>query len=164
MTFIENYKIVPLGIDIDFDTAASNLSDSINMKNYHRCTFLIQLVDIGTADPTLYVYSGATDAACTSKLPFRYAFGSAAVGSATCDVLADWTTATAATGLDLTHGTYDDYLLIVDVKASEMDLASNENWLTLDFADDATTATGQAMVLAVLEPRYTGNQSVTALT
>lgn len=159
-TFIEKYKVVPVGVDIDFDTAASNLSDSINMKNYHRCTYLIQLYDIGTATPVLYCYSGATDAACTSALTFRYAFGSAAQGSTSCDVLADWSTSAA---LDLTHGTYDNYMLIVDILASEMDLANDEDWLTLDFADDATGATGQAIVLAVLEPRYSSNQSGSAL-
>lgn len=161
-TFIENYKIVPVGVDIDFNTAASNLSDSINMKNYHRCTYLIQLYDIGTASPVLYVYSGATDAACTSQLDFRYAFGSAAQGSSNCDVLADWTTATGSSGLTLTHGTYDNYLLVVDVKADEMDLANDEDWLTLDFTDPGG-ATGQAIIIAILEPRYTGNQSATAL-
>lgn len=159
-TFIENYKIVPVGVDIDFNTGANNLSDSINMKNYHRATFLIQLADIGTASPVLYCYSGATDAACTSALTFRYAFGSAAQGTALCDVLADWSTSAALT---LTHTTYDNYLLVVDIMAAEMDLANSEEWLTLDFADDATGATGQAIVIAVLEPRYTGNQSGTAL-
>ena len=162
-TFIENYKIVPLGVDIDFSTAASNLSDSINMKNYHRATFLIQLADIGTASPVLQVYSGATDAATTSSLDFRYAFGSAAAGSEDCDVLADWTDVDAGDGLTLTHGTYDNYILVVDVSASAMDMANDEEWLTLDFADADGGTTGQAIVIAVLEPRYAGNQSVTAL-
>lgn len=161
MKFIENFKLVPCGVDIDFNTAASNLSDSINMKNYHRATFLIQLADIGTASPVLIAYSGATDADCTSALKFRYAFGSAAAGSASCDVLSDWTDC-AATGLTLTHGTYDNYLLVVEIEAAQMDVANGEEWLTLDFTDPGG-ATGQAIVIAVLEPRYTGNQSATAL-
>jgi len=162
-TFIENYKIVPVGVDIDFADAANNLSDSINMKNYHRATFLIQLADIGTDNPVLQVYSGASDAATTSSLDFRYAFGSAAAGSEDCDVLTDWTDVDAGDGLTITHGTYGDYLLVVDVSASAMDMANGEEWLTLDFADATDGATGQAIVIAVLEPRYTGNQSVTAL-
>ena len=158
-TFIENYKIVPVGVDIDFNTAASNLTDSINMRDYRRATFLIQLYDIGTASPVLYAYSGATDAACTSALTFRYAFGSAAQGSTDCDVLGAWSTSAALT---LTHGTYDNYLLVVDIDASEMDMANDEEWLTLDFTDPGN-ATGQAIVIAILEPRYTGNCSETAL-
>jgi len=159
-TFIDKYKIVPVGVDIDFNAAAHNVTDSINMKNYRRATFLIQLYDIGTASPVLYAYSGATDGARTSALTFRYAFGSAAQGSANCDVLTAWSTSAALT---LTHGTYDNYILVVDIDASEMDTANEEEWLTLDFADDATGATGQAIVIAVLEPRYPSNQSVTAL-
>ena len=162
MTFIENFKIVPCGVDIDFNTGANNVSDSINMSNYHRATFLIQLADIGTADPVLSVYSGATAAARTSALGFKYAFGGAAFGSANCDVLNAWTDC-ASTGLALTHGTYDNYLLVVDVDASQMDLANGENWLTLDFADPSTGATGQAIVIAVLEPRYTGNRAASAV-
>ena len=158
-TFIENYKIVPVGVDIDFNTAASNLTDSINMRDYRRATFLIQLYDIGTASPVLYAYSGATDGACTSALTFRYAFGSAAQGSASCDVLSAWSTSAALT---ITHSTYDNYLLVVDIDASEMDMANDEEWLTLDFSDPGG-ATGQAIVIAILEPRYTGNCSDTAL-
>lgn len=160
MRFLENFKIVPVGVDIDFNSAANNVTDSINMKNYHRATFLIQLYDIGTASPVLYAYSGATDAARTSALTFKYAFGSAAQGSADCDVLGNWSTSAALT---LTHGTYDNYLLVVEVDADRMDVENGEEWLTLDFADDATGATGQAIVIAVLEPRYTKGQSVTAL-
>jgi len=160
MRFLENFKIVPVGVDIDFNSAAHNVSDSINMKNFHRATFLIQLADIGTASPVLYAYSGETAAACTSALTFKYAFGSAAQGSADCDVLGDWSTSAALT---LTHGTYDNYLLVVEVDADRMDVANGEEWLTLDFADDATGATGQAIVIAILEPRYTKGQSVTAL-
>ena len=43
-----------------------------------------------------------------------------------------------------------------------MDVANGEEWLTLDFTDPGG-ATGQAIVIAILEPRYTGNQSATAL-
>jgi hypothetical protein len=164
-TFIENYHVAPLGVDIDFNTAASNLSDSVDMTNFHRATFLIQLADIGTASPVLYAYSGATAGASTSALTFRYAFGGAAQGTAvagstaSCDVLTAWSTSAALT---LTHGTYDNFLLFVDIKASEMDMANNENWLTLDFTDPGG-ATGQAIVLVVLEPRYASNRHPTCL-
>jgi len=157
----KNVKYSPVGVDIDFNTAASNLSDSINMSNFHSCTYLIQLYDIGTASPVLIAYSGATDAACTSALPFKYRFGGAAQGSANCDVFGDWTDC-AATGLTLTHGTYDNYLLQVYIDAAAMDIANGEKWLTLDFTDPGG-ATGQAIVIAALEPRYLSGTEVTAL-
>lgn len=160
-TFMENYKIVPVGSDIDLNAAAANDCDSINMKNFHRATFLVNLQTLGGADHFIALYSGATNGAKTSALTFRYAFGSAAAAAASCDVLAAWSTSAMLT---VAHATYDNYLLVIDIEASAMDLANNENWLTLSFLDTSTGATGNVSVIAVLEPRYTNNQSVTALT
>jgi len=161
-TFIENYKVVPVLSDQDLTgTDAGMPGDSINMKGYHRCTFLVGLQTLGGATATVAVYSGATDGALTSALTFRYAFGGAAAGSASCDVLAAWDTSAL---LSLTHGTYDNYMLLIDVKAEEMDTANNENWLTIVFLDTATGATGNVQVHAILEPRYSQNRSATALT
>lgn len=159
----EEYKIVPCGVDIDINGATDNVSDSINMKNYHSCTFLIQYADLGTANHTLLLYSGATAAARTSALPFKLAFGSAAFGTANCDVLTTWTSV-ATTGHAVAHGTYDNYMAIVEVDAADMDIANGESWLTLDFQDTGDAgATGQAIVFAVLKPRYTKGQSGTAV-
>ena len=158
--FIENYKVVPVASDIDLNTAAANDCDSINMKNYHRATFIVGFQDLGVAATYVALYSGATDGAKTSALTFRYAFGSAAAGAANCDVLGAWSTSAMLT---VAHATYDNYMLIIDIDASEMDLANNENWLTLSFLDTDGGATGNVQVHAILQPRYTNNQSPTAL-
>jgi len=159
MKLAENFKTVPVLNYDDMDTGGNLVGDSINMKNYHRASFIINLHDIGTASPVMYIYSGATDAAVTSALTFHYAFGSAAQGTALCDVLgADAT----SDGLTLTHGTYDEYMLIAEVDAVDMDTANGENWLTIVFTDPGT-ATGHVTVTAILTPRYTKNLSVTAL-
>jgi hypothetical protein len=155
----ENFKIVPCGIDVDINGAADNVADSINMKNFHKCTFIVQYVDMGTADHIVKVQSGATDGALTSDVTFKYAFGGAAQGSANCDVLTAWGSSAALT---VAHGTYDNFLLIIEVDAAAMDIANGEEWLTLNFTDPGN-ATGQAIVIAVLEPRYSGNRSVSAL-
>ena len=156
----EKYKIVPVGSDLDLNSGATIPCESINMKNYHRATFLIQYQTIGGAANYVKLYSGATDGATTSALTFRYAFGSAAQASANCDVLAAWAT---SANLSVAHATYDGYLLIVDIVASEMDVANSEEWLTLQFEDTDTGATGNVAVIAILEPRYPAGQSVTAL-
>jgi len=159
MRFPEFYKVVPVLNYDDMDTGSALDGDSINMKGYHRASFIVNLHDIGTASPVLYLYSGATDGAKDSALTFHYAFGGAAQGSEDCDVIgADATSA----ALTLTHGTYDNYMLIVEVDAADMDVANNEEWLTISFADPGT-ATGHVTVTAILEPRYTGNCSATAL-
>lgn len=157
----ETHKIVPILSDGDLNAGATLSCDSINMKNFHRATFLVQMQTLGGAANYVLLYSGATTGALTSALTFRYAFGSAAAGSATADVLADWST---SANLSVAHATYDGYLLVIDIKASEMDMANDENWLTLSFADTDTGSTGNVAAIAILEPRYTGNQSATALT
>jgi len=161
MFLAERYKFVPIYNYYDLsghDTVMP--SDSINMKNYHHATIYLQYHTIGTASPILYVYSGATDAARTSALEFWYAFGGAAAGSASCDVLAAWGTSGALT---VTHGTYDDYMLILEIPATIMDLANNEYWLTLNHTDPSTGCTGNVTAGAILWPRYQNNRIATAI-
>ena len=158
MKFPELYKVVPIASALDISSTVS--ADSINMKNYSHATFLINIQTLGTASSVLTVNSGATDGALTSALSFNYAFGGAAITVANCDVLAANTNEATLT---LTYGTYSDYMLVVEVDASDMDVANAENWLTLVFTDPGT-ATGNVSIFAILEPRYTGNLSVTALT
>jgi hypothetical protein len=160
MRFPEMYKVVTVGSDLDLNSAAAVDCDSINMKNFHRATFLVNLQTLAGASADLKVYSGATDGAKTSALTFKYAFGGAAQGTADCDVLA---AETSAAVIELTHGTYDNYMLVVEVDAVDMDRDNSENWLTMTFEDTDTGATGNVSVFAILEPRYTGNRSASAL-
>jgi len=164
MKLAEEKKVALVASALNLATGATQETKSINMKGYHHCTFLIDVGTMGVANATLKAYSGTADGATTSALAFKYAYGSATSiwGSTgiTSDVLAAETTVTAATGLVIDQGTYPNYLLIVEVDASIMDLANEEEWLTLEFTD-AGGATGLVSVFAVLEPRYTGNLSGT---
>lgn len=158
----EDFKIVPVLSDLDLSTADDTMpGDSINMKSYHRACYLINLQTLAGASAVCKVFSGDTDGALTSALTFRYAFTTAAKGGTGADVLLAWT---AASSVVLTHGTYDNFMLVIDVLASEMDTANDEEWLTLDFQDPDTGATGNLSAVAILTPRYPGNCSVTALT
>lgn len=161
MFLSENYKIVPIGSDIDLNAAAANDCDSINMKNFHHATFLVNFQTLGGAAIYVALYSGATDGAKTSALTFWYAFGGAAQATANCDVLAAYATSAMLT---VAHATYDNYLLVIECPSTIMDLANEEEWLTLSFLDTDTSATGNVSVIAVLQPRYADNRSVTCLT
>jgi len=161
MYLSEKYKIVPMFSGYSLATHDTLMtSDSINMKNYHHATLLVQFDDLGTASPIMYVHSGATDGALTSALTFPYAWGSAACGSATADVLGTWSTSAALT---ITHGTYDNFLLVVEIDASIMDLDNNEDWLTVNFTDPTTGCTGQVTITAILQARYLSGPTATAL-
>jgi len=159
----ENFHIVPIWQDGDMSSTITG--DSVSMKNYHGATYVFTFGTLGTASSVLTFYSGATNAATTSQLYFYYAFGGAAIGTAvagstaSCDVLAAWTNANTLT---ITHGTYDNYLLVVYVSASAMDLANGEYWLTPVLTDPGT-ATGTVDCVAFLTPRYCANRAETAL-
>jgi len=160
MKFPEKYKVVPVASDIDLTGSETNPADSINMKNYHHATFLINYQDIGVAASYVNVHSGTTDGALTSALTFNYAFMATAAGGVNCDVLnADAT----SNNLVVAHATYDNFMLVVEIDASDMDIANGEEWLTLSFPDTATNGTGNVSAVAILEPRYTGNRSATAV-
>ena len=161
MKFPEKYKVVPVLSDLDLTDAAAMSGDSLNMKGYHRATFIINFQDLGVEAIYVLLYSGVADGDKTSALRFEYAFGSAAAGAANCDVLE--ATATSA-NLTVAHATKDNFMLIVEIDATSMDVANQEGWLTLVFADSDTGATGNVSVHAILEPRYTKYLSATALT
>lgn len=152
---LDNYHVVPVLYTADYNAGVD--FDSINMADYKRATFIIGFGAIA-GDAILYMYSGATDGAKTSALTFRYAWGGAARGSANCDVFAATSTSAALT---LTGDTYDNYMLLVDVDASEMDMANSEEWLTGSISDAATS--GIAFAFAFLTPRYICESSATAL-
>jgi hypothetical protein len=154
MKLPEMKKIVPLLNSVD--TGAGVSMDSINMKGFHYCTLIITFGAM-VGDAILTIASGASDAALTSDLEFHTAYGGAAIGSANSDVL----TADAATSaLTIAAATYANKMLVVEVDASAMDVANEENWLTCAISAAGTSAIVHAV--AILEPRYTGNRSLTA--
>lgn len=161
--YSENAKIVPIKQDGDLSSTID--CDSINMKGFHKATLVFTFGTLGTASSVMTVNSGATNGAVTSAIYFNYAFGGAAIGTAvagstaSCDVLAAWTNAATLT---ITHGSYSNYMLVVEVDAADMDLANDEYWLTVRFTNPGT-ATGTVDGFAILEPRYAGNRSGTAL-
>jgi len=159
----EEYKIVPIFQDGDMSSTITG--DSVNMKNFHSATFIFTFGTLGTASSVLTINSGTSAGAASSALTVNYAWGGAAIGTAvagstaSCDVLADWT---AAASVTITHGSYSNYMLVVEVNAAAMDLVNGEEWLTPVLTDPGT-ATGTVDCIAILKPRYTGNRSATAL-
>jgi hypothetical protein len=160
----EKFKIVPVANEIDI--SGTVYTDSINMKNYHRATFILQIGTLAVADSHIWAYSGTADSTYTSTLPAKYAFGGAAYGSASCDVLsADSSNLSAGVpaAIHLTNGTYSDFMMIIEVESADMDMANQEEWLALKFINTDGGATGNVSGIAILEPRYTANRSATAL-
>lgn len=160
----EKYKIVPVAKEIDL--SGTVYTDSIYAKDLvGKVTFCFILNTLGGASSVLTVNSGTSDAACTTAMRFNYAFGGAALGTATagsttsCDVLA---AKTSASTLTLTYGSYSNYMLIVEVDIADMDSANDHDWLTCKFTT-TTSVTGTVSGFAICEYRYPAERSDTVL-
>ena len=151
----EEKKIVPLLVSANI--GASTDLDSIDMSGYHRATFIFSCGAF-TGDGTFSFKSGATNGTKTTAVPFKFALAGAAIGTAvagstaSCDVLAAWGDAADTQAITCTTK-----MVVCEVEAAAM--ADGHKWLTGTVAATA----GILHVIAILEPRYTGNRSVTAL-
>jgi hypothetical protein len=162
MRFAEEYKIV-LTSAIDLNVGGTQDTDSVDMSRYHHCTYLIDVGTMTGADSVMTIASGAAAGDYTSVLSFDYAYGqTTAIYSAPGvghDVLDAWTNAAT---LAIVQATYPNFLLVVSVDASQMDVANAENWMTMRFTDSGG-ATGLVSVTQILSPRYKTGQSISAV-
>jgi hypothetical protein len=154
--FSENAKIVPILID-ETDIAGASDTQSIDMSGYSKATFISTF---STSAATTYTFnSGNATATKTTAVPFKYAVGGAAIGTAaagstvSCDVLGAWGSTAAGSGAL----TVTAKMAVCEVSASAM--TAGEPWLTCTL----TAASGIVHVVAILEPRYSKNRSATAL-
>ena len=169
MKLAEEKKVILVTSALDLNTGDPATTKGINMKGYHNCTFLIDIGTMTVANATIKVWSGATDMDLASEVAFKYAYGAstslwAAAGTTPAsgaDILAAETTAVAATGLVVVQATYPNFMLMIEVDASDMDVANEEEWLSISIT--CGTAEGLVTIFAILDPRYTSNRSATAL-
>jgi len=158
----EEKKIVPVCVSANI--GATTDLDSINMANYHKATFIFTCGAF-TGNGTFSFFSGASEGTKTTAVAFKHALGGAAVGTAvaastaSCDVLGAWADCPlAASPATFTVAiTCTTKMVVCEVDAAAM--TDGESWLTGVIAATA----GIVHVTAILEPRYTGNRSVTAL-
>ncbi len=152
MNLAQKLRFVPIVNTADYNNGADG--DSINMGKASRATIIIMFGAI-TGDSILKLFSGAANAAKTSALTFKYALGSAVVGTASADVLAAQTTSAALT---LVAATYANKMLVLEIDAAQMDIANSKKWLTLEIGAEASA--GIAHAVAIIEPRYSDSTTL----
>jgi len=160
----DKYKIVPVAKAIDLSSTV--YTDNLYCKDLvGKVTFCFILNTLGGASSVFTVLGAIADATYTSAVRFNYAFGGAAMGTATagsatsCDVLAAWTSASTLT---LTHGTYSNFMLVVEVDLADMDSSLDHDWLACKFLT-TTSVTGTVSGFAIGTYRYPGQGSATVL-
>jgi hypothetical protein len=154
MRFSEQYGIHHVIAAID--GAAGITGDSINFRDVHHACFICSFGAL-TGTSVLTVKTGASAGTQTTALTFNYRWASAAAGTATADVYGAWATSAA---LSITDGTYEDFLLIIEVDASEVTAA--EPWVTL--AVDSTATVILESVICITDGRYAGLTQPTKIT
>ena len=161
--FSEKFKIVPVAQEINL--AGTVYTHSLYMKDILKVTYVFLLGTLGTASPTFTVLSAADDNTYTTAIRFNYAYGGAALGTATAgsttssDVLAAWTSAAT---LLVDHATKSNFMLVVEVDPADMNSDLDHDWLACRFVN-GSSGTGTASGIAIVEYRYPGNRSDTVL-
>lgn len=160
----DEFKIIPVAKAID--VSGTVYTDNIYCKDLvGKVTFCFILNTLAGNTVNMTVTSGAADATYTTPIRFNYAFGGAAMGTATagsavsCDVLAAWTSAAT---LALTYGTYSNFMLVVEVDLADMNSALDHDWLACVFTTESS-ATGTISGFAIGKHRYQGQGCSTVL-
>lgn len=144
------------------DHGAGVDSESVNMALIHRITALIQLGNITVSDMVIKAYGGATAAAKTTAIAFKYQLSGAAAKSAGADNFAAPATAVAASGVTVAAATGDNKLLKIDIEATAM--PAGLPWLTLEFAPAASpSGVCQAAVVFLAEATFAGRTTPTSI-
>lgn len=143
-------KIVPLLSSADITAGVD--SDSVDMQGAKSATFLLVFGPSyteagGTGGAVVKLYEGATHAAKTTALTFNYRYGSAAIKSATADVLSAIATSAALTAA---AATYTSAILVIEINADQ--ITDGMRYLTLEIGSQA--GAGELAIVALLDPMY----------
>jgi len=154
-------QIVPLLSPADVQSAGATVS--LHTGKFNGTVQVLFLIGAVTGDnPILLAYGGATKAATTTEIPFRWRKAGADTGAAGADVFGARTVQAADTvGLALGVAATADlrcYIVEIDVD----DMPDGKPWLSV-FLDDGSASVLLAAALAIGTPRYAGDTHTTAL-
>lgn len=137
--------IVPILAPVSVE--ATVVTPHVAMKKYESVQFLVALGDLSVDSHVLTVTCSAVTAGSS---PTPIAFKYRATAAAGTDTLGDLT-AVESTGLTLTHTTFDNKVLVIDVDGAELTDAKPYVGITIT---DPTNAVALMSIVALLKPRY----------
>lgn len=125
MRILDTLAVIPIFEPLDAQAGLD--ADSFKLQNVAEADIVLMFGAV-TGDAVLSVYCGATAAAKTTKIPFRYRLSSGDFKAASADLYA--AEATDADGdLTLTAATYDHRVLVIHLDSAEVPEA--KPWITL---------------------------------
>lgn len=147
--FAETCKIVPLITSAN--VGATSDTDSIHITGAHKIT-VIYTCGAFTGNGTFSFSTGTSNGTKTNYVPFKYALGTAAVGSTTSDLLVAWTAATTTAAVTCTTK-----MLVCEIDCAAV--TAGDTYLTGTIAATAGICHG----VAIIEPRYAKELSPTVV-
>ena len=143
MRFLDRFALVPVIEAKDYGSAGIT-SDSFKMSEGASFALLISFGAI-TGDSTLIIYGGATLAAVTTALAYRYRLATGVFKAVADADQYDAAVAVAATGLTLTAATFKNRTMVIDLDAAE--LADTKPYITAVVSSTATVLLMSALVV-----------------
>lgn len=131
-------------------TPSTTVADYVCLKNYGRCTILIQALNGSTVTGSAITLHQATAVANTGEKGLAFSTMHANVDTAASDTLVE----TAVTSNTFTTATTNTkgLLYVIDVPASALDVANNYDCLTVKAATGVNTTLSITYLLS--EPKY----------
>jgi len=155
MRLSEQVGIVPIIEPEDYGSAGVT-GDSVNMGKFGHVTFIFLFGELA-GNSALKIHEGATAGATTADLTFSYRYTEADLKNDDADQL---TAEATSAELTLTHGTFEDRMLVVEIDASE--LTDGYDWVT-PVIDDTATELLVSCVAIMSKPRYAEDVMPTAI-
>lgn len=137
--FMEQATIVPLITPVDMQTGA-NTGDWFSLQNYERAVIVLYK-GIGTAgqDPIFNLQQATSNGGTPKNLTFTRIRSKVGVsgGSFLLSAVNDFTlhTQAAATSYTDTDSAEAEAMIVVEIKASDLDVQNGYDWIRLDIAD-----------------------------
>jgi hypothetical protein len=161
--FLEQATIVPLITPVDLSTAANN-GDWFDMANYNRAVIVLYK-GIGTAgqDPIVKLQQAKTNAGTPKDLLFtriREKVGATAL-TAVSDF--DLETQAGATSFTDAESAENEAMIVVEIKAADLDVQNGYHWVQLSVADVGANAQLGCGFAILTEPRFAQATPPTAI-
>ena len=135
-----------LNLSLGLNLPASHSFTVMGLASISRASFAL-LISFGaiTGDSTLIIYGGATLAAVTTALAYRYRLATGVFKAVADADQYDAAVAVAATGLTLTAATFKNRTMVIDIDAAE--LADTKPYITAVVSSTATVLLMSALVV-----------------
>jgi len=140
-----------------------HLSDTVNLENYNKCTFIIATGATTTADGVVTILAGATNVTPATAITFKYRTQIAAIPPAQGSDVPSTLTDASTSGFVMTASKIGG-LYIIEVDAAVVAAAgTNFDHCSLHVAEDTDDPQTACVIALLSEPRYPQDILATAI-